>query len=694
VAVEVTGERQAQATLELREARFQALVQRSADAAFITDDSGAIQWASPAVHQVLGFRPEEVVGLSGYAGVHPDDVDLVQERWAQVAAGRPQPAFEHRVRTADGQWIWVEQQLTNLLDEPAVCGVVSNLRDITARRQANASLAASEQRYRTIVESAGEGICIYDAEQRVVLANPRLRAMVGDRPFEAITDLVHPDDLALAVEHLERQPLGLTDSYELRLVHAEGQPVHVLVTGNPLVGPDGAPEGGLLMVADITERKRAEVELSRLALTDTVTGLPNRTLIVDRLNQALVRGERHGHRVAAMFLDVDQFKLVNDSLGHLAGDVLLAAVAERLSAAVRSAETTVGRLGGDEFVILCDNLLADADAVKIANRVHEALAEPFRLGADELYVTVSIGVAFGPPGDSDMLLSHADAAMYRAKQAGRARTELFDDELREVARARLQLLTELRSAVESDQLGLAYQPVLDLATGRVLGVEALVRWHHPSGRIVAPGAFIGAAEESGLIVEMGATVLRLALQQAARWSRAGMPLELSVNLSARQLTDPSLVERVATALAASGVDAAGLCLEITESALIDVDAAVEVMTELRRLGVRLAIDDFGTGYSSLTYLSRLPVDVLKIDRAFIAPLPSQGEPFVAAITSLARAVGVTSVAEGVESAAQADALRRLGCHAAQGFLWSQPVKAAAVPDLVRRLTLGLAGRYT
>ena len=687
VATEVTGERRAQEALEQHDARFRALVQRSADAALIADESGAIVWASPAVKEVFGYEPDEVVGNLGFDFVHPDDVAHVASRYDELLGGRPQAPLEMRIRTADGSWCWVEEQLTNLLDEPAVAGVVANLRDITERRRASEAVAASEQRYRTIVESAGEGICIFDGEGRVVVANPRLRSMLRiEADPKSLFDFVHPDDLHLAMEGYARRCSGESYHAEVRFVRSDGETVHVLVTANPLRGADDRIEGGVLMLTDITERKRAEEELARLALTDLVTGLPNRALILDRLEHALARAQRYRHRVAVMFLDVDQFKLVNDSFGHFVGDELLRAIAGRLTDAVRSGDTTIGRLGGDEFVVLCEGLENDSDAVGIATRIHDALADPFRVGTHELYVTVSLGVAIGPPGDPDTLLSHADAAMYRAKQTGRARTELFDDELREAARERLQLLTELRAAIEHGQLVLEYQPVLDLASGQVTGVEALVRWQHPTRGTIPPAAFIGAAEDSGLIVAMGAEVLQMALRQAAIWDEQGLHLTMSVNLSPKQISDPSLVERISSALRESRFDPGRLCLEITEGALMeDVNAAVEVMGQLRQLGASLAIDDFGTGYSSLTYLSRLPVDTLKIDRSFIAPLPDEGEAIVEAITRLAAAIGVLTVAEGVETPGQAQAAQRLGCAAAQGYLWSRPVPAEQVPDVIERI---------
>jgi diguanylate cyclase (GGDEF)-like protein len=436
------------------------------------------------------------------------------------------------------------------------------------------------------------------------------------------------------------------------------------------------------------ERKQRERELAQVALHDRLTGLPNRILLTDRIRQALARLPRSGGKLAVLHLGVKGFKLVNDSLGRDAGDALLAAIAERLGDVMRPADT-VARLGGDEFAVLCDELLPDADPAPIAARVLEALAAPFELAGTPHHVAAAVGIAEARAGGSaERLLREADAAMDAAKRRGGG-WELFDDELRRRAMERLTLQNELHRALDRDELVLHYQPQVALGAGGPTGVEALVRWQHPERGLVAPGEFIGVAEECGLIVPLGRWVLREACAQLARWQRAGgrmAGLTMSVNLSARQLAQPDLVDDVAAIIAAAGVDPAMVCLEITETAVLDdADAARARLHALKALGIKLAIDDFGTGYSSLSYLNRFPVDVLKIDRSFIQGMETDGSRargVVGAVIKLANAMGLEPIAEGVEVAAQADELRALGCVSAQGFLWSAARSAGEVEALI------------
>ncbi|MDQ1614777.1 MAG: hypothetical protein QOJ60_716, partial [Actinomycetota bacterium] len=370
------------------------------------------------------------------------------------------------------------------------------------------------------------------------------------------------------------------------------------------------------------ERKRVEVELAHQALHDALTGLPNRGLFLDRLAQALARIGRHSSVLAVLFCDLDRFKVVNDSLGHGAGDTLLVDVARRLEGVLRAGDTAA-RFGGDEFVILCEDISGAHQAIAIAERVSEVLEAPFVLGDDEAFVRTSIGIAMASGQDArpEALLRDADAAMYRAKERGGGVYEVFDDDMRARAVKRLETENALYRALERGEFSLHYQPQVSLGTGEIAGLEALVRWDHPDRGLVFPGEFIGSAEETGLIIQIGEWVLREACEQAARWAALrpnGEPVRMSVNLSARQCAHPDLVEMVATCLRESGVDPATICLEITETAVMaDMEATVEVLDQLRALGVTLAIDDFGTGWSSLRALQRFPVDEVKIDKSFI-----------------------------------------------------------------------------
>jgi diguanylate cyclase (GGDEF)-like protein len=427
------------------------------------------------------------------------------------------------------------------------------------------------------------------------------------------------------------------------------------------------------------ERKRAEVELAHQAMHDALTGLPNRALFYDRLGQALNRVGRLSAAVAVLFLDLDRFKLVNDSLGHGAGDGLLVSVAERLSDVLRAGDTAA-RFGGDEFVILCEDVSGEHQAIAIAERIAAELDAPFNVGGDEVFVRTSVGIALATESGArpEALIRDADAAMYRAKERGGGVYEVFDDQMRERAVRRMETENALHRALDRGEFVMHYQPIVQMATGALYGVEALARWQHPQRGLVMPGEFIEAAEETGLIIALGAWAFEASCTQSAAWGGGVM---MSVNLSARQCGHPDLVASFGEILRRTRADPASICLEITETALMeDVDASTATLTALKELGLTLSLDDFGTGYSSLRALRHLPVDVVKIDRSFIAPIEHdpQEAAIVAAVISLSHALGLRTVAEGIETIAQVDRLRALGCDLAQGFYFAKPGPAEDV----------------
>jgi diguanylate cyclase (GGDEF)-like protein/PAS domain S-box-containing protein len=438
------------------------------------------------------------------------------------------------------------------------------------------------------------------------------------------------------------------------------------------------------VLAQAIVREAAEDTMRHQALHDPLTGLPNRTLLVNRLTNWLERADRISGVAAVLFVDIDHFKVVNDALGHVRGDQLLQAVARRLRAALRPSDT-VARVGGDEFVVLCENLESQDDALQLASRLSGALDDPFKVAEHVHRVTASVGIAVWTPGASaDDLMRDADAAMYRAKQRGRARYELFHAGMRAWAESWFTIEEELRQALERNELSNVYQPIVDPADGSIAGFEALVRWHHPERGTVPPADFIPIAEQNGLIVELGHGVLREACAEAASWAD---PLRISVNLSPRQLSDPGLVDSVAAVLKVTGLAPDRLSLEITESAFADDPArALDVLRRLKEVGVRLELDDFGTGYSSLTYVRMFPIDALKIDRSFVQGVCQSPEDaaIVEAVISMGRALGVHVVAEGVESEDQSALLQDLGCKLAQGFLFSRPVPASALAEMLQR----------
>jgi diguanylate cyclase (GGDEF)-like protein/PAS domain S-box-containing protein len=557
----------------------------------------------------------------------------------------------------------------------------------------------SERRFRALIERSSDMIVILDADGLVTYVSPGCLRVLG---FEAhdllgreLQTVLHPNE-APALQRVLRGQVTRSgdDPIELRMADATGG-YHVLeVTATDLLHDDDVA-GIVLNARDTTERKRLADELRHQALHDTLTGLANRALLGDRVAHALTRRSDAPGLVAVLFIDLDDFKTVNDSLGHGAGDQLLVLVAERLRACLRTADTAA-RLGGDEFAILLDDPATEEQVGQVADRILEALHRPFLLEDREVIVSASLGIAIDPAraATADHLLRNADAAMYMAKQRGKGRWEMFDESMHDQAVARLELKASLAHAIEGDELYLNYQPIVELATGATVAVEALVRWTHPVRGLVPPAQFVPVAEETGLIVPMGRWILERACHDLASrpgWERLG----LTVNVSVRQLQHAGFVADVLTALERSGLSQDRLTIEITESILMtNTDQIRDRLHRLRAHGVRIAIDDFGSGYSSLGYLQRFPVDVLKLDRSFVEDLqldrPVGG--VVRAIVELADGLDVRLVAEGIETAEQAEALRRRGCRYGQGFLYSRPVAADDLDRAVLQTTgVGLVG---
>jgi diguanylate cyclase (GGDEF)-like protein/PAS domain S-box-containing protein len=540
------------------------------------------------------------------------------------------------------------------------------------------------------VEHLEDMIVVLDAEGAVRYASPSAQRLMGENegPF---FHLIDPADLGASLEafsELQAEPGAVRRLACRVLLDGVWHDIEVVATN---LLHDEVVEGIVCNCRDITDRTHVEQELARQAYEDDLTGLPNRVLFLDRLQVALARARRRRSGVAVLFLDLDRFKVINDSLGHEPGDRLLTAVARRLEGALRP-EDTVARFGGDEFTVLCEDLTSTVEPIGIAERISRALATPFLLDDREVFLTASIGIAVAPDqaATADALLRDADAAMYRAKERGRARFEVFDDATRERAMARLETEHDLHRAVDRDELCLRYQPIVDLESGRVTGVEALIRWQHPRRGMVEPTGFVPLAEETGLIVPIGEWVLAEACRQVGDWRRRGIlpaHFSVSVNLSAGQLGQPRLRQVLDNALQESGIDPASLWLEITESAVMDdADAAIATLRDFKERGLCLSIDDFGTGYSSLSYLKRLPIDALKVDRSFVAGLgiDTEDHAIAEAVVTLAHTLGLGAVAEGVETPAQLSELRTLGCDSAQGFYFSRPVDAVDVEALLQR----------
>ena len=654
---------------------------------------------NPTYCELVGRSEEELVGALALDLVHEEDhAALTAEHAKVVLGGVDQVSLELRVVRPDGALLWVRLHISSVRSgDGKLRYTVSHVEDITERHRQQVELQASEERYRTLVENSPALVTRFDRDLRLVYASPQLEqganVKVGKILGETPQVLGLEDDLRWerAVRQVFESGYRLDTEWE---IPAGGQTQWYQSRAVPEISEDGVVEHVLVMTTDITALKRTEAELAHQALHDPLTGLANRALLLDQLARILARRGRPAGTVALLFLDLDRFKVVNDSLGHTAGDQLLYAIADRLLAALRPTDI-VARLGGDEFVVLIEGLDDPHEPVLLARRVHAALKEPVVVDGNEVFTTVSIGIAITTSADdtADGLLRDADAAMYLAKARGRDRFEIFDEELRTQATERLRTETYLRRALDMGEIEVFYQPELSLDTGMMVGAEALARWHHPVDGLLEAGAFIELAEDSGLILDLGAWVLDQACRQAGEWhrERPDFKLMIRVNLSARQIAQPDLVDLVVAALDKGGIESSSLCLEITETALMaDPAAGLKVLQDLRGLGVELAIDDFGTGYSSLSYLKRFPVDVLKIDRSFVDGLGDDPEDtaIVTAIISLGRALGLRVVAEGVETQRQLAELRRLGCDRGQGFMFAKPAPAPKLWDVLTPYPMG------
>jgi diguanylate cyclase (GGDEF)-like protein/PAS domain S-box-containing protein len=567
------------------------------------------------------------------------------------------------------------------------------------RKRAEMALHESQERYALAVSGAKDGIWDWDLESNRIYLSPRWKAMlgfedgeIGESPSEWL-GRIHPDDLPGVRHAISAHLLGQTPDFESehRIRHRDGGYRWVLTRGLAVRrGTEACRMAG--SQSDITARKSAEERLLHDAFHDPLTGLPNRALFMDRLGMAIAHARRRlSYTFAVLFIDLDRFKNVNDSLGHSVGDELLIAVARRLESCLRPGDT-VARLGGDEFTILLDEV-ADVDhAVQVAQRLHREMARPFQVQGHEVFVTLSLGITLGAGGAYERpedVLRDADTAMYGAKGSGKARDAIFDRDMHDRAVALLRLETDLRRAVERSEFEIHYQPIISLTDGRIDAFEALLRWRHPARGLLRPDSFVAVAEDTGLIVPIGWWVLREACRQLAEWQSlpwASEDLAVTVNLSGKQFIQADLVERIEEILRETGLRPGGLRLEITEGTIMgQAEEAIAKLLALRGFGVKLYIDDFGTGYSSLSYLHRLPVDALKIDRSFISEMNGGDDrsEIVGTIVTLARILRMDVAAEGIETAEQVSRLRALSCHYGQGYFFSEPLAGIAAGGLIQ-----------
>jgi diguanylate cyclase (GGDEF)-like protein/PAS domain S-box-containing protein len=549
----------------------------------------------------------------------------------------------------------------------------------------------SEERLSSLIKNSSDIVCVLDAEARVQYVSPSIHQALGHDPAmtgSELLEIVHPEDavrIRALVASIAAQPPGQPSRVEFRIGHRDGSWRDVEALASNLVAEESV--GGIVLnIRDVSERKAFQDELEHQAFHDTLTGLPNRALFRNRVEHALVGRRRDALPVAVLFLDVDDFKLVNDTLGHAAGDEVLREVGRRLEDRMRPVDTAA-RLGGDEFAILIRDSESELHSIEIASRVMASVKAPISLADRDVTLAVSVGIAFSDQhmiasSDADELLRNADAAMYMAKENGKDNYQLFNPEIHARAMARLELKGELQRALDGGEFTLRYQPIMDLARGDMAGMEALVRWEHPERGTLAPDEFIPLLEETGLIVPVGRLILGEACAWAAHMQREcprEPPLSIAVNVSARQLQRPEFIAEVADVLAASSIVPSSLTLELTESVMMQgMEVSLLRLHELRGLGVKLAIDDFGTGYSSLNYVRELPVDILKIDRSFLADANPQVKQMTASIVELARIFELKAIAEGVENPEQLSRLQGMNCDFGQGFHFAQPLSAEEV----------------
>jgi diguanylate cyclase (GGDEF)-like protein/PAS domain S-box-containing protein len=677
---------------------LRSVVEHSSENVTIVDLDGTLRYANPAFERMLGYDTEEVVGkMNVLEYVHSDDLPHVLEETEKAvsAGGVATNKVEYRFRHKDGSWQWVESAGTYLLDDPHVKGVVVQTRDITERKRTEEALREAEERFRRSFDDAAIGMALVAPDGQFLRTNRSLCEILGYVEEELLEktfqDITYPDDLDADLDQVRRMLVGKIRTYQMekRYFHKDGQVVWVLLSVSMVHDEEGEPLYFVSQIQDISERKVLEERLEHRAFHDSLTDLPNRQLFMDRLGQALRRTMRRHKRVAVLFMDIDKFKGVNDSLGHEVGDLLLTVVAQRLGHCLRP-EDTLARFGGDEFVVLIEAVDDPEQAVEVAKRITEEFRKPFNIEGRDLYVAASIGISLGNARthDSDGLLRDADTAMYRAKDETEGYT-LFDPSMHALVFRRLELENDLRRAIEQEEFVLRYQPIVRLDdVGGVGRLEALVRWDHPERGLLDPDEFIPIAEESGLVVPMGEQVLEHACRWVVEWHRQfprRTPLVLSVNLSARQLSRPDLAETVARVLRETGMEGGCLNLDVTEVVYVStLERHTAVLDRLKGMGVEISIDDFGTIYSSLSYLKRLTADTIKIDKSFVKGLGEVVEDtaVVQMIIWLAHTLGMEVIAEWVESEEQARLLKELGCDMAQGYYFAKPLPPEEIPALL------------
>ena len=694
VIVDITQRKQLEAEMRASNERLRAVIHSAPLAIIARDRDRVIRMWNPAAERIFGWKEAEVLNTT--TSIVPAHLKAEVER-SRLRAEAGETILLEETQRIDrhGRLIDVAVSISPVYGaERRVDGTMVVIEDISRRKQAEAALRESETQLRLAMEAGQLGMWYWECDTDRFTCSETLSSLFGraHQPavdYRVLKGMLHPEDRELfqaTFRHAVKQGNDFTVDY--RVVWPDGSEHWISNRGQVHRGEDGRARRVLGVAMEITDRKVAEQRIAHMAHHDALTGLPNRVLLRDRVQQAIARAHRNGTQMAVLFIDLDRFKTINDSLGHQLGDRLLQSVASRILVCVREGDT-VSRVGGDEFVIVIPEIENAADASAVAGKVLEVLGNSFHLHGNDLHVAASIGISLYPSDglDAETLMRNADTAMYHAKDSGRANFQFFTQHMNVAAQQRLSLENSLRRSLENREFELEYQPFFDLRDRSVTGFEALLRWSQPNKAQVAPSEFIATAEESGLIVPIGEWVLREALKQAKTWQARGRAIKIAVNVSARQLARRSSVERLIRIIQDNGIDPRLIELEVTESVIIEgAGEAREALDLIAGMGVGLAIDDFGTGYSGLAYLKRLPIDTVKIDQSFVRDLTIDPDDaaIVTAIVAMAKSLGMDVVAEGVETEEQLRELERLGCRRAQGYLLARPMSANAVRALLTR----------